>query len=243
MSLMRFKVAAPLNEGDVVFEGEEARHLAAVNRVRVGDEVTAFDGSGRSARVRVTALMRDRVLGATVQAVASARPPSFDLELWCGLPRAGAAEDVVRSAVEVGATAIRPLVTERGVWQPENERAERRRARFEKVAVAALKQCGRDFLPRFDEPLSVSDAVIPVGAFACVGATAGEATPIRTALETAGRTFPLAIVIVGPEGGFTPSEVQTLRSAGVVAVSLGPSILRVETACIALLSQVVAWRS
>src|SRR5262245_26674300 len=109
----RFRTNPPLAEGLVTLEGEEARHLRAVLRARPGDRVVLFDGAGREAEAEVTQVGRDEVACRTVGPLRAIAPPRCRVELVCALPRAGAADDVVRVAVEAGATAIRPLVASR----------------------------------------------------------------------------------------------------------------------------------
>jgi 16S rRNA (uracil1498-N3)-methyltransferase len=236
----RLKTAPPLAEGQVTLEGEEARHLRAVLRARPGDRVTLFDGAGREAEAEVIQVGRDEVACRTVSAVRAIAPPRCRVELVCALPRAGAADDVVRVAVEVGATGIRPLVTSRGVWRPEDPVEAARRDRFERAAVAALKQSGLAWMPEFLAPASPGDLVFAPGGLAILGSVSEASAPIREVLEKR-RPIASAVVVVGPEGGLTPDEEETIVEKGATPVRCGPGILRVETAVIALVSHVVSF--
>ena len=219
---------------------DEALHLATVLRAKAGDSVELTDGAGSEAAGTVTSVGRRtatvRVEGPVRRVV---RPPT--MELRCALPRAGAADDVVRQATEIGATIIRPLVTERGVWKSEPERDERRHDRFVKAAAAALKQCKGSWLPEFGAPVSPADLKLGPGDVAVFGSLREGAILLREAgarIADAGRV----VVLIGPEGGFTEAEERAMASAGALAVRLGGHVLRVETAVVALLGFAVAVR-
>lgn len=239
-ALRRFKTVPPLAEGQVTLEGEEARHLRAVLRARPGDRVVLFDGAGREAEAEVTQVGRDEVACRTVGVIRAMAPPRCRVELVCALPRAGAADDVVRVAVEVGATAIRPLVASRGVWRPEDPVEAQRSDRFERAAVAALKQSGLAWMPEFLAPASPADLVFAPGGVAILGSVSETAAPIREVLEKR-RPVTSAVVVVGPEGGLTADEEETIVAKGATPAKCGPGILRVETAVVALVSQVVSF--
>jgi 16S rRNA (uracil1498-N3)-methyltransferase len=238
--LRRFKTAPPLVEGPVTLAGEEARHLRAVLRGRPGDRVVLFDGAGREGEAEVTRVGRDevecRILG-EVRAIAA---PRCRVELVCALPRAGAADDVVRVAVEAGATAIRPLVASRGVWRPEDPVEAQRSDRFERAAVAALKQSGLAWMPELLAPASPADLRFDPDVLVLLGSVSEAASPIREVLEKR-RPVERAVVVVGPEGGLTPEEEEAIVAKGAAPVRCGPGILRVETAVIALVSHVISF--
>jgi 16S rRNA (uracil1498-N3)-methyltransferase len=236
----RFKVPAPLAQGEVVLSGEEARHLRTVLRARAGERAVLFDGAGGEADVEVVTVGREDVVCRTLGALRAIPPPLYRLELACALPRAGAADDVVRVAVEAGATAIRPLVTARGVWRPDDPVEAQRPERFERAAAAALKQGGLAWMPELLPAVAVGDLAWAPRDLAFLGSVAPGSIPIREALD-ARRPIERAVVIVGPEGGLTTDEEAGLIGKGAVPVRCGRGILRVETAVIALVSHVVSF--
>ena len=208
----------------------------------MGDRIVLFDGAGREAAADVVDVGRDSVSCRTVGDGAPRDPPECRVELVCALPRAGAADDVVRVATEVGASAIRPLVAERGVWKPDEEDEPRRSERFARAAVAALKQAGLAWMPAFLPAAAPADLEIAPGDLAIVGSIGAAAIPIRDVLN-ARRPIRRAIVIVGPEGGLTAVEEDALVGLGAVPVRAGPGVLRVETATIVLVSHVLSFGS
>lgn len=236
----RFLVPPPLPAGDFELPADEAAHLATVLRARPGETIELTDGAGREASATVVAIGRRTATVRVDEAVRRIpRPPA--LELWCALPRAGAADDVVRQATEVGATMIRPLLTERGVWRSEPDRDDRRHDRFAKAAAAALKQCKGAWSPEFAPPLPPSELKCGSGDCAIFGSLREGVVPLKDAAPRI-REAARVIVLVGPEGGFTEAEERAMVSAGATAVRLGRHVLRIETAVVALLGFAVAAR-
>ena len=231
MSLLRFFYDRPLAEGPCVLSVEESRHAASVYRLRVGDEITLIDGRGGVGNGVVTAAPATGLVCDVRQVVRLAPPPVC--ELWCAFPRAGGADDVVRRAIEVGATVIRPVLAARGVWRPSESGDSKTYDRWNKIAIAAIKQCGAAFLPRWEPVVAVSALPPRVGRLALFGSTQ---TGLDHAAEVVARhgVAEIAIALIGPEGGWTPDEESTLLAWGAHPVSLGRNVLRVETAATVL---------
>lgn len=234
----RFFVPAPLRAGEFDLPEDEARHFVGVLRARTGDALELTDGAGAEADAEAVAVGRS---SARVRVVGDVRrlPPPRPLELRCALPRAGAADDVVRVATEIGATVVRPLLCARGVWRPDEDRDERRAARFHKAAVAALKQCKGVWLPELPPAVPVDRAVDEAGAALLFGALAADAVDFATAVPRLAAASRVC-VCVGPEGGFTAEEEAALRARGGLPVRVGRHVLRVETAVVALLALAAA---
>jgi 16S rRNA (uracil1498-N3)-methyltransferase len=160
--------------------------------------------------------------------------PTLSITLAVGVPANERMDTLVEKAVELGAAAIQPLACERTVLRLEGERAVRRQAHWQAVAVAACEQCGRAYVP----------PVAPMRSLpAWLGA--GLEAPVRLLLSLAPDALPLyrlpeptgaVVVLSGPEGGLAPAEEALARAAGFMPVSLGPRILRADTAPLALLA-------
>jgi len=222
----RFYLATPPRDGHAVLAGDEARHLARVMRCTVGDEVVVFDGCGGSWRARVAAIGRDEVrltVGAARPQASSDRPP---LTLAVALPKGDRQKWLVEKLTELGVDRLIPLVTTRGVAAATSAAVER----LERGVIEACKQCGRDTLLRVAEPASVAALVGEADPAAVLVVADRDAAGLE-ARAVAGRPI---IGLVGPEGGFTAEELAAVDAAGGRRVSLGPHILRVETAAVAL---------
>ncbi len=237
MSRPRFHVpdVLPGVGADLEVEGSEAQHMLRVMRRGIGDEVILFDGSGRSAQAtiisagrRTAGLRVDRILTEEVE-------PSRFLTLFVALPRGGEAADLMRRAIEAGADAICPIRCARSVQKPHRRSREKQEERFQQAAIAAMKQCGLNLMPRYCEPRPLSDVKLVEGQSGVFGSTRGGSSPREMEQRWGGVPRDLA-VLIGPEGGLTDEEEDCLTEAGFSALTLGSRILRVETAAIALLS-------
>lgn len=216
-----------------VLEGDEARHLTRVLRAKVGDTVSLFDGRGREWPARVASLGRDRVELDTTEPTVDPVPVAIPLTLAVALPKGDRQKWMVEKLTELGAARLVPLETTRGVA----EATASAQARLERVVVEACKQCGRNTLMEIaaGRPLERLLAEVPAGGCVVIAHPGGRSLDVAAIPTTATEI----IALVGPEGGFTDEELGTADRAGVIRISLGPHILRVETAAIALAARLV----
>lgn len=230
--------SSAIRKGRVVLPDEEARHARTVLRVAEGDEIVVVDGEGGWYRTRVENVSSQQLVGTIVEQRSDVGEPAAEVTVGLGLLKERRRfETFAEKAVELGAHRIVPLQTER--TETETLRTERVR----NVMIAALKQCRRSWLPTLTDPqpldvrLSASKAEAKLFCHA-----SAEAEPIRQAVdEEANPTSPV-LALVGPEGGFSPSEVEAARQAGCTPVSLGRRRLRAETAGLAALHAVLLMR-
>jgi 16S rRNA (uracil1498-N3)-methyltransferase len=202
------------------------RHLARVLRVQAGDTVTLFDGAGNEVEARITHVGRaetELLLGAaSPRSTAAAGEPS--LVLLTAVPRGQRMDLLVEKTCELGVSRIVPVLTERSVARPDASR----RGRWEKLAREAARQCGRADVPDIEAPIALATALaapdLPRRRLIAWEGAGGN--PLRS---RPGGGQPTTLLI-GPEGGFTAAEVEAARHAGFETVTLGPRILRVETA-------------
>jgi len=146
---------------------------------------------------------------------------------------------VIQKAVELGASEIVPLLTSRTVVRMDDAAdAQRKRERWQQIALEACKQCGRNLVPRVAFPSSVEGFLkgLPSEEFLLLASLQPDALPIKEALAlhaaSCGSSLQRVTVLVGPEGDFTPEEIVRLKKAGAISVTLGPTILRAETAAL-----------
>jgi 16S rRNA (uracil1498-N3)-methyltransferase len=222
----RFYINCTLAPGPVVVEGPEAHHLSGVCRLRPGDAVRLFNGDGREYPAEVREVGRRNVVLEVQSVAAPIREQSFRLEIAAPLPKGDRAQFLIEKLTELGATAFTPLQTARSLVHPRETKLDK----LERYVIEASKQCGRNVLMEIG----------PLTAWASFVRRAGLpehriiAHPGEPAI-LAGRGTPSDVVAaVGPEGGFTDDEVELARAAGWAATGLGPRILRVETAALAL---------
>ena len=229
----RFFTTMPPVGGRTSLEGDEARHLTRVLRAKVGDTVSLFDGKGHEWPARVTAIGRDRVELDAGEPQTDAPPLGVRLTLAVALPKGDRQKWMVEKLTELGAARLVPIKTTRGVA----EATASAQTRLERVVIEACKQCGRNTLMEIasGRPLERLLAEVPAGACVMIAHPGGR--PL--AADIVPPTATEIIGLVGPEGGFTDEELCMADRAGVIRVSLGPHILRVETAAIALAARFV----
>lgn len=225
MKQHRFLVASSQLQGDqVTFSPEQWHQLHAVLRVRPGDRVRVFDGREPvDLVVELTGAAAGQVVGMRPQAA----EPRTRLVVYPALLQRDTFEPVLQKLTEIGAAAIVPLLTARGVVREAPD--DRRQTRWRSILREAAEQCGRGVVPELGGGLRFVQAVERASADGSVlMAYEGEKhRSVHDALVGAERTVAL---FVGPEGGFAPEEVACARDAGVRLVTLGPRILRSETA-------------
>lgn len=219
---------------------EAARHLQTVLRVRPGDPVTLFDGHGYTRTVTVSAADRNGlVLTAAAPALEHPRP-ACALTLFACVSKGAHMDWTVEKGTELGAARIVPVLSARTISRPADA------ARWRRISEEAARQCGTAWLPAitdplpFDEALALAAQTVPL----FVAALSPESRPLRDMLAAFSAPPQSAGWFVGPEGDFTPAELAMLTTAGAIAVSLGPQVLRAETACLyGLCALSCAWQS
>lgn len=224
--------------GEAPLAPEESRHLLRVLRSRPGDPVTVFDGCGRRAPARLVAAGRGGLarLRLDLAAAETQPPPPVRIILAQALPKHNLMDGIVQKAVELGAAAVLPLLTERVVAAGDAARQAAKTARWRKIAREAARQCGVDWIPEVRTPaaLPALSAEIRACHRCFIGALTPGAAPFRQAAAAARPAPPGAalMIVIGPEGDLAPSEIEQLQSAGGIPVSFGAAVLRVETAAL-----------
>ena len=222
----RFLLETPPRDGRATLTRDEARHLARVLRAKVGDEIRVFDGGGREWPARVATIDRDAVALTVGEPLPPQPGPARPLTIAVALPKGDRQKWLVEKLTELGAKALVPLVTARGVA----EATASAQARLARGVIEACKQCGRNTLMEIAAPATL-EAVADrhAGALRLIAHPGGR--PLDDVLRTNAGDV---VAAVGPEGGFTPDEIAAAERLGFERVSLGPHILRIETAAIAI---------
>lgn len=228
--MTRFHVQAGAAVGEAVcFDADEARHLARVLRLGEGDIVQAVDGRGHELTVRLERVGARGAEGVVVSRTTRRTESPLELTLVQGIVKGDKLDGIIRMATELGAHRIEPIVTERTIAGAEPDRWPHRLVRWRRVAKEAAKQCGRAVLPEVAPPRSLDRWLAersPEALVVCFWER--DPTPLDAVLPASGPER--VSVVVGPEGGFTATEVDRLRAAGALVAGLGPRILRAETA-------------
>ena len=223
----------------ITITGGDAHHLAHVMRAQIGDEITVAGAGGRVARMTVSAVVPDAVQLSLEEYLVQEEENSHEVILVQALLKGEKMDFVVQKAVELGATAFHPVMTERVVVRYDAKKAAARAARWQKIADEAAKQCGRRALMPVAEITELSSLLQNAEFFhtsdtAVIFCYEGEAErSMRTALRAL--TARRIVLVVGPEGGFSLAEAAAVCAASAEVVSLGCLILRAETAALTAL--------
>ena len=216
---------------------EDVRHIATVLRMKTGDELLLCDGQGTEYTVRIAEISRARIETEIVGRLnQESRYPR--ITLGQGLPKSDKMDWIVQKATELGVTAIAPLVTERTIVKIRDE--QKRAVRWQKIAKEAAMQSNRPDIPQIERIRSFRDFIFsldpdPSTLFLFPWEEGTE--PFRNVLRQKSGVMNI-VVLIGPEGGFSSSEAEAAKGRGFHLVSLGPNILRTETAAIAALSMI-----
>ena len=220
----------------LTLSGEDGRHAARSLRCRVGEELVLCDGRGEECRCAVAAVEEDTLSLRVLERRPSAGELPCRVTLYQALPKGDKLELIVQKAVELGAAEIVPVLTRRCVSRPDARSMERKLERLRKIALEAAKQSGRGVVPRVAPLLDFPGALEAMaGARRGVLFYEGGGEPLGAALADRPETLAL---MVGPEGGFEPAEAAAARERGLALCTLGPRILRCETAPLAALAAV-----
>src|SRR5437764_9183455 len=232
--------AAPESIGESVIHlsSEESHHLARVLRLRDGDEAFVFDGCGREYRCRVTSTEARGAQLEIVERLADEVESALDLTLAQALAKGEKFDLIVQKATELGVRAIAPLVTANADVKLSDERAEKRAERWRRIALEALKQSGGRRLVEIRPVVRLADFIAAIAAHDQTAAppvllvfSERGGAAVGEALSNADHTRRV-IALIGPEGGWDDGELDWLAARGARMVTLGPRILRTETAAL-----------
>jgi 16S rRNA (uracil1498-N3)-methyltransferase len=235
MSKTRLFSPAPLRpECQYTLDAGQTRYLTRALRLRAGEKLTVFDGSGGEYLAIIVQIDKSSVDIQTGPLLNSSTESPLQLQLLQGLSKGDRMDTVVQKATELGVQRISPLLTDHSVVKLDAARATRRRKHWQKIAQSACEQCGRNIVPAIDEVIALNNWFdrnrddTGTRLILCPEA--------RTPLSSVERPNAGLTLLIGPEGGFSREEYECAAAAGFSAVSLGPRVLRSETATIAAIS-------
>lgn len=222
----RFFVAMPLSQGDVCLSGPEAHHLAHVRRFQVADVVVLLNGDGAEYPARITALGKRQVDLTIIGVEKPQRETGFLIHVGSALPKADRTDFLIEKLTELGVTDFTPLATLRSIVNPKQNKLEKLR----RAVIEASKQCGRNVLMRVHEPCRIEEwctrTTLPLRRW--IAHPDGKRTALVNDLKKD------VAIAIGPEGGFSDEELSLACHAGFESIQLGPRIMRVETAALAV---------
>lgn len=236
--MRRFFIEQPL-AAVMNITGQDARHIGKVLRLGPGDEIVVVGKNGQAGLARITGVGTTAVSVALLEEIQQRNEPPVEIWLAQGLAKGDKMEYIIQKAVEIGAAGIIPMAVDFSAVQYDDAKQGSKVTRWQKIALEAAKQCGRGVVPE----------VTAVHQLAAVLDRFGPDTTVIMLYEGAGGTSLKEILancpagkyllLIGPEGGFSPAEANLCRERGARVATLGPRILRTETAAVTALSIVM----
>ncbi|MDA1279688.1 MAG: 16S rRNA (uracil(1498)-N(3))-methyltransferase [Chloroflexi bacterium] len=218
------------------------RQLKTVLRIETGDRIRLFNGSGSEWEVEIDRIGNNNIVARSIVSIEPVAEPSVRITVLLGLARAERIELAIQKCTELGAARFQPVISERVQGGNTGSPSANRLERWQRIAVEATEQCGRATVPVVEAPVPIMEAVaaevVDRPLFCMWEAQSDLVKPLRTALQSCHDVRELAF-LVGPPGGFGEQEAVAIRDAGAVLVSLGPRVLRSETAAIAVMSAIL----
>ncbi len=239
-----------LKNGTVTITGEDVKHIGSVLRAVPGDPLELSDGAGTDYAAVVDQITKDSILARITGSRPNRTEPPIDVTLFQGIPKADKMDYIIQKCIEIGVNRIVPVMTARTVVRFANKKdADSKVTRWRRIALEAAKQCDRGIIPEIGDPIDFDAAVKQAAGFdlkllpyeeeswgslrrQLKDFSAGHAAPPGNNEAGACHKSTIA-VFIGPEGGFSPAEAEKAVQGGLTSVTLGPRILRTETAGLA----------
>lgn len=234
--MTRFYVPSDFIVKDVIhIRGREAHHARDVMRLKVGDEIIVFDGTGKEYVGMVDVIGKDDVT-AKINKTIRKQVDIFRLALAQAIPKLNKMDFIVEKATELGVERIIPIITKRTIVQIDAAKARPKIDRWKKLAIEASKQSGRVTIPEINEIESFEDSLTHTKDYELAIIPCLREGPEKSKDILKNKAIKSAILYIGPEGDFTEDEISAAKAKGAKPVSLGKEVLRSETAAIAALS-------
>jgi 16S rRNA (uracil1498-N3)-methyltransferase len=228
--------------GALTLGGSEAHHARDVLRMRAGEKLVLFNGRGHEITAEIVDLGGDEI---ELRKLHEAETPPLQCRIVLGqaIPKGKNMDLIVQKAVEIGAAEIAPIISDRTIVQVDSENAAQKQSKWKQIAIEAAKQCGQNWLPHVHAPRKLAELFSALGEsfdLQLIGSLQPGARHLKKVLadySSEHQHHPRSVLmLVGPEGDFTPAELALARRYGCQPITLGPIILRVETAAIYCLS-------
>ncbi|HEU4778280.1 MAG TPA: 16S rRNA (uracil(1498)-N(3))-methyltransferase [Steroidobacteraceae bacterium] len=221
--------------GEIVLPAQAGEHLTRVLRLEAGAALTLFNGEGGEFAATLAPAIGKKTIARVLRYDAVERESPLDVTLLQGVARGERMDLIVQKSTELGVTRIVPVLTERSVVKLDAKQRERKREHWQAIAISACEQCGRNRVPEVHEPAALGASIVALAAdsLRCMLAADGESSLAAAAVSVANPRF---VLLIGPEGGLAENERAFALANGFAGRSLGPRVMRTETAGLAALA-------
>ena len=223
-------------ENELILDGEQARHIAKSLRMKVGDMLMITNGSGEDFGCSIEEITRENVRLKVCYQQAGESEPDCKVTIYQGVPKGSKFEDIIQKCTELGAVRFVPTLTKRCVSRPDEKTAEKKKLRYQKIALEAAQQSGRGIVPEVSRQLTLKQAIAEDESEIKIVFYEGGGEALKNII---GENAKSVSIYIGPEGGFEKDEVNALEEAGAVTATLGKRILRTQTAPVAALTAIM----
>jgi len=218
-----------------IVDQSEIHHLKNVLRMKTGQEISIFNGNGQEGIAKIISVNTDRI-EIKIEEVLKVKENKFSISLACAIPKKSKFESIIEKTTELGVDEIIPLRTKRTEVVYTKEKLIKKTERFRTVAVNAAKQCKRSTIPTIHPVTDFSDLISGLkDNVAFIPCLEGKRKNIHNALKDI-KPNKKILFIIGPEGDFTPEEINLAKKAGCIPLSLGDTVLKVDTAAISVVA-------
>ncbi len=234
-----FADASCIDDNVITVTGDDVQHISRVLRLKCGDCIEICDMCGTDYLCTVSSVSKTAVTADIIKKMPNSSESNLNITLYQGIPKGDKLDFIIQKSVELGAKRIVPVVMQRTVVKLKNAALKTERQR--KIAAEAAKQSKRGIIPKVSSPISFDDMINEIknsDALNILAYENEEHTDIKSVLKNNGNMTDINIII-GPEGGFEDDEIKSAKEANINIVTLGPRILRCETAPVAVISAVM----
>lgn len=223
-------------ENKITLNNEQSRHIAKSLRMRKGDMITLSCQDGNDYGCIIDEITKDSVTLSVCYKQANGSEPAVKVALYQGVPKGDKLEDVIQKCTELGITSICPVLTHRSVSRPDEKSARKKQERYQKIALEAAQQSGRGIIPEIQKMTTLQAAVENDSSSLKILFYEGGGERLKDIIPEDADSVS---IYIGPEGGFEKEEVEYLKEKGAVIASLGPRILRTQTAPVAAVTAIM----
>jgi 16S rRNA (uracil1498-N3)-methyltransferase len=220
-----------IDENNILIEGEDVNHISKVLRLRTGEKISVSNGRGKEFICTLSEINKKQVICKINEEFQNQTEAPISITLFQGLPKAQKMDLIIQKCVEIGIYKIQPVITERVVIKVEGKDLSNKIERWRRIAEEAAKQSKRGIIPEIAEPISFSEAIemLKDMNLSVVPYEKEDARGLKEVLKQ-GLNAKTIGILIGPEGGFDEGEIERCLNLNVKPVTLGPRILRTETA-------------